>query len=561
VTVLGGILTVYFAFLVVLFVTGGYVPGPEHRERSAVVEMWRMGPWVLGFLALVLIYRLADRQERFHRVAFVRALGAAAAWLTARPRAVYLVSAVWSVLLFAVAKRQLDAFGYSPDLEVFDQALWNTAHGRFYRSSLEGDINLLSQHFDPLNLVLAAFYAVHPSPLILLAAQAIMLALGAVPLYWLARDRFPGSILAPLFPILYLLYLPIREANRFGYHPGSLVPPLFFFALYCMERSRWAAMLGFLGLAGLLKENMPIAGAVIGIYLLATGRQRVLGVLMALGFGLWFYAGFAWIIPAFKPPTGEYRYFDLFTKLRPTPSGVFLAPLLDPAAVAGGLVTHVERKLEYLLDVFGPLAFFSLLSPSRLFLALPFLAPHLLSDLRFLTTVRTHHTADLTPFVFYSAMWGVSNAIRWGASAGWRGRRWSAETLTRAAAVALLSGSFLLHRWPEPFLFRRYAPTAHHERLRAALREIPPEASVSTQRQISLHLAHRRGLYRFPELGPPGGEPADLVVLDRALLDRETQVRAFEERVASLPNKGYEKVREDDTIMIFRRTPSGRPAP
>jgi hypothetical protein len=388
-----------------------------------------------------------------------------------------------------------------------------------------------------------------------------MLGLGAVPLYWLARERFPGSVLAPLFPILYLLYLPIREANRFGYHPGALVPPLFLFALYFMERSRWGAMLGFLALAGLLKENMPIAGAVIGIYLAVTGRQRVLGGSMALVFGLWFYAGFAWIIPAFGPPSGGYRYFDLFTKLTPTASGVFLAPLLDPSAVTAGLVTHVERKLEYLLDVFGPLAFFSLLSPSRLFLALPFLAPHLLSDLRFLTTVRTHHTADLTPFVFYSAMWGVANAIRWGASVDWRGRRWSAETLTRASAVVLLSASLLLHRWPEPFLLRRYAPTAHHERLRAVLREIPPEASVSTQRPISLHLAHRRWLYRFPDLGPAGGHPADLVVLDRALLDRETQVRPFEDTVASLPARGYEKVREEGSILIFRRKPPAKPTP
>ena len=76
----------------------------------------------------------------------------------------------------------------------------------------------------------------HPTPLILLAAQSIMLGLGAIPVYWLARERFPGSVLAPLFAVLYLLYLPIREANRYGYHPGALVSPLFLFALYFMEQ-------------------------------------------------------------------------------------------------------------------------------------------------------------------------------------------------------------------------------------------------------------------------------------------------------------------------------------
>jgi uncharacterized membrane protein len=553
VKVLDGTLNVYFAFLVILFVTGGYVPGAGYPERSAAVEMWRMGPWVTGFLALTLLRRLADRQGTFGRIAFVRLLGAAAGELTARPRAVYLITAVWIVLLFAVAARQLWAFGYSPDLEVFDQALWNTTQGRFYRSSLTGDANLLSEHFDPLHLLLVGFYFVHPTPLILLGAQAIMLGLGAIPVYWLARERFPGSVLAPLFAVLYLLYLPIREANRFGYHPGTLVSPLFLFALYFMEKSRWAPMLCFLALAGLLKENMPIAGAAIGIYLLVTGRQRILGGAMALAFGLWFYAGFAWIIPAFGPLSGGYKYVDLFTRLAPTPSGIFLAPFLNPTGLATSLASHFERKLEYLLDVFGPLAFLSLLSPSGLFLAAPFLAPHLLTDVRFLTTVRTHHTADLTPFVFCSAIWGVANFLRWASSTGWRGRRWERESVARAVAVALLSFSFLLHRWPESFLLRRFALTPHLERLHALLRDIPPGASVSTQRPISLHLAHRRGLYHFPDLGPAGREPADFVLLDRALLVRYTQVGPFEEGLAGLPGKGYEKIREEDSILLFRR--------
>jgi hypothetical protein len=120
-------------------------------------------------------------------------------------------------------------------------------------------------------------------------------------------------------------------------------------------------------------------------------------------------------------------------------------------------------------------------------------------------------------------------------------------------AALLLSTSFLLHRWPESFLLRRYVPTPHQERLHAILREIPPEASVSAQRPITVHLAHRRGLYRFPELGPAGGEVADLVVLDRALVDRETQMRPFEEGVAALPGKGYEKIRDEDSILVFKR--------
>jgi len=85
------------------------------------------------------------------------------------------------------------------------------------------------------------------------------------------------------------------------------------------------------------------------------------------------------------------------------------------------------------------------------------------------------------------------------------------------------------------------------------MRDIPRDASVSTQRPISPHLAHRRGLYYFPTLGPAGREPADFVFLDRALVVRYTQVGPFEQGLAELPAKGYEKILEEDSILLFRR--------
>jgi uncharacterized membrane protein len=548
---------VSFALLVLLFLTGGYVPAAaQYPERAFAVELWRMGHWVLGFLALALLRYAWDRQS-FPAIGFVRVVRGVGARLARSPRAVYLLTALWTVLLFVTAARIYWSFGDTRDLEVFDQALWNTAHGHFYRSSIVGDVNLFSEHFDPLHLVLAAVYAVHASPLIPLAAQSIMLGLGAVPLYWLARERFPGHVLAPLFPLLYLFFQPIREANRFGYHPGALVPPLFFFALYFMEKARWVWMIGFLVLAGLLKENMPIAGVTIGIYLFFAARRRLLGAAMVAGFGLWFYAGFTWIIPAFGPLSGGYKYFDLFTRLDASPWGMFLAPIVNPAGVVSGLTALGSRKIDYLIQVFGPLAFLSLLSPSRLFLGLPFLVPHLLSDIRLLTTIRTHHTADLTPFVFYSALWGADNLLRWLTGRRIWGRAWGREALPGALAVVLLSTSFVCHGWPEPFLLRRYAVTAHHRRLAEVLRDIPPDASVSTQRPIAPHLSHRPRLYRFQEPARAGVEPPEYVVLDPSLIERDSYRGPFEAGLAKLPEMGYEKERDEGGILVYRRRTAG----
>jgi len=548
------VLNGYFLFLVGLFVTGGYVPSGILRGDRFTLELSKMDHWVAGFLLLLLVRRLLYRRGPVGETAFARVLRSLGARLASSPSCIYPITAIWAILLAAVAIRRHLAFAGGPDIDIFDQALWNTTHGRFYRSSVVGDVILLSEHFDPLQLALVPFYLVYPSPAILLITQALMLALGAIPLYWLARERFPGHLLAPLFPVLYLLYLPLREANRNDYHPGALVPPLFLFALYFMEKARWGPMILMLVLAGLLKEQMAMAGVTIGIYLFFARRKRRLGAGLTVLFGLWFYANFAWIIPAFNPAGGGYKYFWLYNTLGGTPAGTLFAPVLDPGGLFRGLTMRLGRKLIYVLQVFGPLAFLSVLSPSRFLLGLPFLAEHLLSDAPLMTTIRTHHTADLFPFVFFSALSGVSRLLRWFPTRGVRGRTWSPDTPPRAVAALLLATSFFFHSWSEIFHLRLHSITPHHERLHAVLETIPPDASVSAQTAIAPHLSYRRTLYHFPDVGSSGGDVAEFVILDRVLITRDTFRNALPGHVAALASKGYEPVLDEDGILIFRRT-------
>lgn len=245
---LDAVLNAYLVFLCLLFITGGFVPAAGAPRERLLTEVNQLGPWVAGFVALVAWRHLRHREGGRSGIRVARLLGTLADRLAATRGPLYLLTAIWAVLLVAVSMRRHLAFDGNGDLAIFDQAFWNTIHGAFLRSSLipdvPGEVNILSDHFDPLQLLLIPFYLVFPSPLLLIAAQGIMLALGALPLYWLARERFPGHpVLYTIFPVLYLLYLPLRGANRYDYHPGALVPPLFLFALYFMEKARWTWMI------------------------------------------------------------------------------------------------------------------------------------------------------------------------------------------------------------------------------------------------------------------------------------------------------------------------------
>src|SRR5215217_2133813 len=91
------------------------------------------------------------------------------------------------------------------DLGYVTQTLWNTAHGQPYRLTvLEGapfapegldpsrirrPHSYLAFHVEPALLPLALVYGRWPDPRWLLWLQAAVVALGALPIAWLARRR------------------------------------------------------------------------------------------------------------------------------------------------------------------------------------------------------------------------------------------------------------------------------------------------------------------------------------------------------------------------------------
>ena len=88
---------------------------------------------------------------------------------------------------------------YKADLGQMDLAVWNTAHGRFVQE-IKGETvsTRLTDHVEPIFLPVSALYWVWSDVRALLILQAAALALGAWPIYLLARRRSPSPPLRPL---------------------------------------------------------------------------------------------------------------------------------------------------------------------------------------------------------------------------------------------------------------------------------------------------------------------------------------------------------------------------
>ena len=77
-------------------------------------------------------------------------------------------------------------------------------------------VNLIAYAFVP-------FYWLGAGPSFLYAVQACALALGAVPVYLIARDRFSNPWMGLCLAVVYLLYAPVQWISWAMFHPEALV--------------------------------------------------------------------------------------------------------------------------------------------------------------------------------------------------------------------------------------------------------------------------------------------------------------------------------------------------
>jgi uncharacterized membrane protein len=113
----------------------------------------------------------------------------------------------------------------SLDLGNMDQAIWNTLHGRlFHQTNQPGVFNRLSLHVEPILIPISLLYLIYSGPEILFIFQSIVVALGAIPVFALARLKLKNDGLALIFAIAYLMYPPLQAANLLDFHAVTLAP-------------------------------------------------------------------------------------------------------------------------------------------------------------------------------------------------------------------------------------------------------------------------------------------------------------------------------------------------
>ena len=436
------------------------------------------------------------------------------------------------------------------DLGNMVQAVWATAHGHVLRvSDLHGEqMSRLGAHFDPILIAFAPLWRVWPSPDGLLIVQSVAVALGALPVYWLARKHLWNDRAALGFGLAYLLYPATEWLVLNEFHPVALACPLLLFAIWYLDEDRLLQFAVFAVLATLTKEEVPLVVAGLGVWYAISRRRRLAGGAIAV-------SGFAAtlvliqvVIPHFNPH-GHSSFYGRYREVGGSPAGVVETLFTHPLRVLGA--AFEGRDWRYFAELLLPLAGLWLFAPLMLAAVLPELAANVLSRVHTQASIHFHYTAAEIPPLIAASILGAARLLR--------RRPDLATTLSIAAVGIALAANFRLGPiplWRElPLgsrLQSRDAYVSPHDRVTdRALALVPDRAVVSATNSLGAHLSARRRILSFPLLSD-----ATWVAVDEtraSYLDRSDPLRSVR-RIASLRRSpDWRLVFEHDGILVFRR--------
>ena len=448
------------------------------------------------------------------------------------------------------------------DLGNMTQAVWSASRGELFRvTDPDGmRVSRLGSHVDPILGLFAPLWKVWPHPEMLLVVQALAVATMAVPAFLLARHWLRDDRLAIACAAASLLLPAVQWATLFDFHPVTLAAPLILWCIWAAVTGRYIALGVLAILAAMTKEQVGLALAILGLWMVVSLGRRLAGTILAVGSLAWTAIAVGVIIPHYNDGGGNAFLADRYGTLGDGMGGVLKTLVTRPWEVVAVAAT-ADRGL-YLLALLLPLLGLSLAAPLLAAGALPDIVLNVLSSRAEQHHIEYHYSAVIAPFLLAAAIRGLA-ALRERERPAWVRDRLTATGPVSAVVVgAAVVAGYLLG----PLPFWQHVPGGSHVRAeqftipsRAALLGeatalVPGDAVVSAGNRIAGHLSDRRTVLAFPAIAN-----ASFIVVDMERPDIGDEVRPLEHagRVAALRRRSdYAAVFERDGVIVFRRTPS-----
>ncbi|HEX9530218.1 MAG TPA: DUF2079 domain-containing protein [Acidimicrobiales bacterium] len=458
--------------------------------------------------------------------------------------------------------RQQSHFGtFGFDMGIHDQGIWLLSRFRDPYDTVVGR-NYLGHHVNLVSLLFVPAYWLGAGPHFLYLAETLALAVGALPVWLLARDRLGNGWTALPLAAAYLLYPSIEWINWWHFHPDALMVTPLLLAWWLAARARWRWFAAAVAVLLVCKEDAALAVAALGAVLVIR-RVRERGprawkagaVTAAVGAG-WFLVATKALIPLLNGGQRAF-YEDMFPAFGHGLGTIAFNFVAHPSRL-WHLATKPDR-LRYYRQLLAPVGAVALGAPLPLLIAAPQLAVNVTASLGYTHDIRYHYSSIVAATVLIATVEAIGR---------WRHRPAVVRALVGLVAATALAANVDLSPSPLGTAYHSgiWAPASPRiAALDAAVGEVPPGAGVSASYTLVPHLTHRATAYEFPNpwvlsnwldrRRRPDPAKVQFLVLDRTL--NPDQAGLIDELTGA--TGPFEIVYDRDQVIVARRVvpPSG----
>ncbi len=435
---------------------------------------------------------------------------------------------------------------YTFDLGVFDQGMWLMSRFKNPFVTLMGR-NLFGDHTSFILIPLVPLYWIAPSVKVLLFVQVAAVGMGAWPVFLIARDLIRDERIAAALAGAFLLQPVVAWAAADQFHPDAFEIPLLLFALWFMIHRRWPGFYAFVGLALLVKEDVPLLTLALGLYVAVRHSRRVGLVTAGVSIG---YFAFALAVLHHFNGVGTLNGWRI-------PFGGIGGLLETTVRHPGSLLAYLvgEGRPWYLWQLVGPLALLPLFAVGEMLIAFVPIASNVISTFAYQHDIEHHYGTLIVPVLMLATAFAIARldppAIR--------------VDLTALIVVAAIAGTMA---WgPKLFhpAFGGEVDVPDGDAIHQAIEVIPPDASVAAYYRFTPHMDHRVEIYELTNpfraaywgtgdldgMRLPAADTVEYVIVPTLALEGDDFVAVRREL-----SRSFEIVYDRGGVQVFRRAGS-----
>jgi uncharacterized membrane protein len=407
-------------------------------------------------------------------------------------------------------------FGF--DMGIYDQGIWLVSRFKTPFLTIRG-LNYFAHHVNLITLLIVPLYWLGAGPHALYLIETIAIALGAVPLWLLGRDRFGNGWLALGPAVAYLLYPSLEWINEWHFHPDALIITPLMYSYWLATRRKWGWYWVAVVVTLSCKEDAALAVLVLGLVVWLKQRRTLQGLVTSAAGLAWFVICTKVIIPFANGGHAPF-YTELFPGLGTSVTSIIFNIVRHPSRWLKPALSH--SRWTYYAQLFWPVALLAFLEIPILLIAGPQLLVNVVSGHGYTHDIHYHYSSIVVAGVFLATVEGCARRGRSDA-----GRRFLVGLLVAASLAANVAWS------PSPLGVKFHSgiwakPEPKHRVINEAMKLIPGSDSVSATYYIDTHLTHRVLIYEFPnpwipsnwgegDQNPPDPAKVNWLILDTSL--------------------------------------------